>query len=76
MLLLVMQPELNERVRGMLRVVAHALQKIAHRFVHVGAILEHFANRGPRDEPALGAAMALTCLHVIRIEQIRVPRIW
>ena len=54
---------------------SHALQQIAHRVVHVRAILEHLAHRGPRDEPALRATVTLARLHVVRVEQERVPRI-
>jgi hypothetical protein len=74
-LLLVVQPQLDERGRRVRRVAAHAVEQPRHRVVHVRPVGEHLADRRARGEPALRPAVALAGLHVVRVEQVGVARV-
>ena len=73
MLLLVMNPEFDDGPRRVLHIVRDAFTQPEYGFIDMLAICEDFADGGPRHEPALRAAMPLTRLHVVRIEEERVP---
>lgn len=75
MLLLVVDAQLDDRPRRVRRVVRNAVAETEHRLVHVGAVREYLLDRGPRDQPALRAAVPLSSLHVVRVEKIRVARV-
>jgi hypothetical protein len=74
-LLLVVQPELDERVRGVLRVVGDPPHEPAHARVDVRTVGIDLRDRRARDEPALRTAVPLAGLHVVRVEQERVARV-
>src|SRR5665213_2795041 len=75
MLLLVMESEHDERIRRMILILVDLAEERAHRFIDMSAILEDFAHRRSRHEPAHRATVALAGLHVVGIEEKRVPRI-
>jgi hypothetical protein len=74
-LLLVVEAEHDEPIRGMIRVLVDLGEEGAHRLIDMGAIFEDFAHGGSRHEPAHRSTVALAGLHVVRIEEKGVARI-
>ena len=70
MLLLVMQPELDERSRLLPRRFGRLLNKPRHGSADMVAIGPDDIDRRPRQQPALGPRMSWARRLVVRIEQI------
>ncbi len=74
-LLLVVGAEFDERRRRMRRVVPDRLDQGQHRLVDVATIVQHLCQRGACGQTALGTAMPLPGLEVVRVEQEGVARV-
>src|SRR6185503_19107720 len=69
MLLLVMKSE-RDRV-----VLIEVLEKLEHVLVDITAILEYLLDGRSSHETALRTTVSLASLNVVRVEEVRVPRI-
>jgi hypothetical protein len=74
-LLLVVQPDGDQRLQAPEQLLVGALEELGHPLVHVAAVGEDLRHRGARDVAALRAAVALPRLHVVRVEEEGVDRV-